>query len=192
MFTKVTLAYTAQMLEAGGPGRLRLPIDAHDNHVPTNTAYGPGEAGYAQQLAQYDAGWAAFFTRLKADGIDETNTLFVITVEEGDHFVGGQPSPSNCNGVTIACTYAAKGRGRSRPWPGRGELAGGNTTAFDVHFDLTPNTYVEGNPGAEDPTVRQLEHDFMALTVPRSGAEWSFGASHGGGWRTVWSRSCCT
>lgn len=109
MFTKVALAYTAQMLEAGVPVVYGYLSDAHDNHVPTNTAYGPGEAGYAQQLQQYDAGWAAFFSRLKADGIDETNTLFVVTVEEGDHFVGGQPSPSNCDGVTIACTYAAKG-----------------------------------------------------------------------------------
>ena len=29
-----------------------------------------------------------FFDRLAADGIDKSNTLFVFTVEEGDHFVG--------------------------------------------------------------------------------------------------------
>ena len=165
MFTKVTLAYTAQMLEAGVPVVYGYLSDAHDNHVPSNMAYGPGEAGYVAQLQQYNAGWAAFFARLKSDGIDETNTLFVVTVEEGDHFVGGQQSPANCDGVTIACTYAQKGEvdldlGRVV------STLRGNTTKFDVHFDMAPNTYVAGNPPPENATVRQLEHDFMALAVP--------------------------
>jgi len=33
----------------------------------------------------------------------------VITADENDHFAGGPPSPANCDGVTIPCTYAEKG-----------------------------------------------------------------------------------
>ncbi|MGZ4435073.1 MAG: hypothetical protein ACXVW7_15810 [Trebonia sp.] len=33
----------------------------------------------------------------------------MITADEGDHFVGGPPSPANCNGVQILCTYKTVG-----------------------------------------------------------------------------------
>jgi hypothetical protein len=166
MSPKVTLSYVAQMLEAGVPVVYGYLSDAHDAHLPTgNSAYGPGEQGYTAQLQDYDRGWQAFFTRLKNDGIDETNTLFIITVEEGDHFVGGNPSPKGCDGVTVYCTYAAKGEvdlyidqllSTER----------GNTTGFDTHYDMSPNTYIYGNPSAEDPVTRQLERDMLALTAP--------------------------
>ena len=52
---------------------------------------------------------AQFFARLAKDGITKDNTLFVITADENDHFVGGPPSPANCDGVTTPCTYAKKG-----------------------------------------------------------------------------------
>src|SRR5215475_14454849 len=58
-------------------------------------AFGPGEAGYVAQLRAYDAAFQKFFDRLAKAGIDETNTLFVITVDEGDHFVGSAPSTAN-------------------------------------------------------------------------------------------------
>ncbi len=74
------------------------PEDAH-------IAYGPGEAGYVQQLKDYDKAFDDFFTRLKNDGITKANTLFVVTVEEGDHFAGTAPD-APCDGVTTACTYA--------------------------------------------------------------------------------------
>jgi hypothetical protein len=35
-------------------------------------------------------------------GITKDNTLFIITADENDHFVGGPPSPSNCDGIKIA------------------------------------------------------------------------------------------
>jgi hypothetical protein len=167
MFPKVTLAYAAQMLEAGVPVVYGYISDAHDAHLNTgNFAFGPGEQGYSQQLAAYNAGWTAFFNRLKNDGMDETNTLFIVTVEEGDHFVGGAASPSNCDGVTIFCTYANKGEvdlymNRVLALPPTS-----NTTSFDLHFDMSPNAYVTGNPGYNDPTVRKLERDMMSLKVP--------------------------
>ena len=73
--------------------------DAHDIHVRTRQRLvhverpGPGEADYQQQLKAYDDAFAAFFTNLRHDGIDKSNTLFVITVDEGDHFAGGIGSP---------------------------------------------------------------------------------------------------
>lgn len=168
MFPKVTLSYVAQMLEAGVQVVYGYISDAHDAHLSTGDfAFGPGEQGYVAQLKDYDAGWAAFFARLKQDGIDETNTLFVFTTEEGDHFVGGQQSPANCDGVTVFCTYTAKGEVDlfvDRVLATQtGDLEGKN---FDTHFDMSPNTYVFGNPPAEDPTVRQLERDMLALNAP--------------------------
>ena len=44
-----------------------------------------------EQLHDYDDGFEKFFDRLAADGINKSNTLFVFTVNEGDHFVGDQP-----------------------------------------------------------------------------------------------------
>lgn len=166
MAPKVTLAYAAQMLEAGVPVVYGYISDAHDAHTASgNFAYGPGEQGYHDQLVDYNSGWASFFARLKKDGIDETNTLFFITVEEGDHFVGGQQSPANCDGVTIYCTYAAKGE--VDLYIDR-VLATqtGNTTGFDTHYDMSPNTYVYGNPAYNDPVVRKLERDMLSLKVP--------------------------
>ena len=57
--------------------------DAHDFHGVSgnaHVAFGPGEAGYVQQLRDYDRAFADFFARLKRDGITKDNTLFVITV----------------------------------------------------------------------------------------------------------------
>src|SRR6185369_486700 len=72
---------------------------------PTGPAYGPGEAGFVAALAAYDDAFNKFFTRLAADGINSSNTLFVITADENDHFVGGQPS-GPCDGVNTPCVYS--------------------------------------------------------------------------------------
>ena len=84
--------------------------DAHDNHVVQtgvirHFAYGPGEAGYRQQLQSYDQAFATFFDNLAQHGINKSNTLFVFTVDEGDHFVGDAPSNPGCDGVNLPCTY---------------------------------------------------------------------------------------
>src|SRR3989454_1613966 len=88
MLAKNTLGYVAQMQEAGVPITYGYISDAHDNHQLFR-ASGPGEADYQAQLAAYDDAFGKFYDRLAADGINKSNTLFVVTVDEGDHFAGG-------------------------------------------------------------------------------------------------------
>ncbi|MEA2675113.1 MAG: hypothetical protein QOI92_2305, partial [Chloroflexota bacterium] len=161
-----SLSWVAHMQEAGVPVTYAYISDAHDNHGTaggSHIAYGPGEAGYAAQLAAYDDAFNKFFTRLNADGINKTNTLFVFTVDEGDHFVGSDPSPSGCNGGTTPCTYSQIGEIN-------GDLRRmirtqyGDTINFSVHSDDAPNVYVNGNPGRTDPAVRQLERESAGLS----------------------------
>src|SRR5439155_16908839 len=83
MFAKNTLGYVAQMQEAGVPVTFAYISDAHDFHGKsgnTHVAFGPGEKGYSDQLKDYDKAFGDFFTRLKNDGINKSNTLFVFTV----------------------------------------------------------------------------------------------------------------
>ena len=94
----VSLSWVAAMQEHGVPITFAYISDAHDLHPPNpatngydHIAQGPGEAGYVQQLQDYDAAFATFFDRLASDGITPDNTLFVFSEEEGDHFVGGDP-----------------------------------------------------------------------------------------------------
>src|SRR6476660_1250244 len=104
-----SLGSVAAMLEAGVPVVYFYISDAHDNELgpslsPKST-FGPGEAPYVQQLKIYDEAFAKFFDRLAKDGITKENTLFVVTADENDHFVGSAPSPANCDGVNVPCTY---------------------------------------------------------------------------------------
>ena len=182
LFPSVTLSYAATMLEAGVPVVYGYFADAHDHHYATADgvnpqgaayAYGPGEQGYVNQLKQYDAAFATFFNRLKRDHIDETNTLFVILVEEGDKFAGGTPVPANCDGVTIACTYPANTY--TTPRVSKGEVdvnidqllatQRSNTTPYSVHTDQAPAFWLPGIPAQGAPVTRQLERDLLALTV---------------------------
>src|SRR5215467_11930557 len=158
-----TLGAIATMQEAGIPVTISYIADAHDDHV-NDVAFGPGQAGYVAQLKAYDDAFAKFFARLAADGIDQTNTLFVITADEGDHFAGGAPVPANCDGVNIPCTY-----------PQIGELdvnlnglvlnQTGNDTNFSIHFDLAPTVSIIGNPGFTGTVARKLAQDLSSLTV---------------------------
>lgn len=158
-----SLGYVATMLEAGVPVVYFYIADAHDNHV-TDSAFGPGQAGYVAQLASYDAAFKKFFDRLAADGITKDNTPFVITSDENDHFAGGPPSPPNCDGIHVPCTYAKIGEVDT--FTDRLLLTQRrNTTPFALHFDDAPNFYVIGNPAPTDPVTRTLEHDVNALTV---------------------------
>ncbi|TMC98547.1 MAG: hypothetical protein E6J11_08895, partial [Chloroflexi bacterium] len=108
MSAAVSLSYVAAMQEHGVPVTYSYISDAHDAH-PSGPAYGPGQAGYVQALKSYDNAFGSFFKRLQSDGINKSNSLFVFTADEGDHFVGGQPSPAGCNGVTTPCTYSQIG-----------------------------------------------------------------------------------
>ena len=169
-----SLGYAAKMLEAGVQVVYTYIADAHDpqrldipNAPPTPNnghAYGPGEAGYVAALKAYDQAFGKFFARLKKDGIDETNTLFVVVPDENDHFVGGPPSPANCNGVTTPCTYNNVGEIdvsidklllQQRM----------NNSPFLVHSDDAPNVYINTNPAATAALTRTMEHDVDALTA---------------------------
>src|SRR5262249_35298987 len=104
-----SLGYAATMLEAGIPVVYLYIEDAHDNHAAGTGTFGPGEAGYVAQLKQYDIAFGKFFQRLAKDGITKDNTLFTVVPDENDHFVGSAPTPANCDGVNVPCTYAKVG-----------------------------------------------------------------------------------
>jgi hypothetical protein len=165
-----TLGYLATMLEAGVPVVYGYIEDMHDNHASTGT-FGPGEAGYVSQLASANEAFGKFFARLAKDGINKDNTLFIVTADENDHFVGGAPSPANCDGVHIPCTYQQIGEidaNLSRLLATQAD----NLTAFSVHSDSAPTFYIQGNPAQTDPITRKLERDVGALTAvnPITGA----------------------
>lgn len=168
-----SLGYAAKMLEAGVPVIYTYIADAHDpqrldipNSPPApngGNAYGPGEAGYVAALKVYDQAFGKFFARLKADGIDETNTLFVVVPDENDHFVGGSPL-APCDGVTTPCTYAKVGEIElSLDKVLLSERM--NSTPFSVHSDDAPNMYINGNPAPTDAVTRTMEHDLDALVA---------------------------
>jgi hypothetical protein len=163
MAAKVSLSYVAALQEHGVPVTFAYISDAHDNH-PTGPAFGPGSAGYVAALAAYDDAFNKFFTRLAADGITRDNALFVFTADEGDHFVGGPPSPANCDGVNVPCTYAQIGELNTN-LAGLLATEAGVTTPFTVHSDDAPTIYITGNPSRTDPIVRNFEHGLAALTA---------------------------
>ncbi len=171
MEATVSLSWVAQMQETGIPITYAYISDAHDGHGTAGNihfAYGPGEAGYVQQLHDYDTAFAKFFARLAADGINKSNTLFVFTVDEGDHFVGDQPTPTGCDGVTTPCAYNRVGEINA-------DLRRmvysqfGDSTLFSVHSDDAPTVYVNGTPSQPlrdqtDPVVRNLEREMAGLS----------------------------
>jgi hypothetical protein len=175
-----SLGYAAAMLEKGLPvvylyvadvhDRNPLPLDPTTNRPTAAHAFGPGEAEYVAQLKAYDVAFGKFFARLAAHGITKDNTLFLVVPDENDHFVGGQPLPVGCNGVTTPRTYTQIGEinailnrllitQRS------------NTTPFLVHSDDAPTIYVTGNPAPTAPVTRTLAQDLNLLiaTNPLTG-----------------------
>ncbi|MGN6430023.1 MAG: hypothetical protein ACTHNB_04720 [Gaiellaceae bacterium] len=174
MPAKVTLGYVAQMQEAGVPVTFGYISDAHDNHTnafpaPSDPngvfprASGPGESDYVQALQDYDKAFATFFERLKKDGINKHNTLFVLTADENDHFAGGVS-----NDGTWSHTFCNLDTSTSCPTNQIGEVNANlrsllptpvNQPFFSVHSDSAPTVYVTNNPGPTDPKLRQLERD---------------------------------
>ena len=169
MTASVSLSYVAAMQEHGVPVTYAYISDGHQKH-PGTVPWGSGEAGYVAQLAAYNQAFATFFARLAHDGINRSNTVFSFTSDEGDHFIAGPPTPANCDGVHVACTYAKIG-----------EVAGnikalisaqtGINTPFTVHADSAPNFYVTGNPSQTSATTRNLERAAGTVTAvnPYSG-----------------------
>ena len=177
MLAKNTLGYVEQMQENGVPVTYGYISDAHDLHVPTlssdsysSSATGPGELAHLQQLKAYDDAFESFFEDLARHGINRENTLFVITVDEGDHFAGGVGTPvpgqnwllydhRTCT-VLTACPTNQIGEIDANM---KGLLPAGEPS-YDIHFDDAPTFYVNGQPGRTDATVRKLERDVGALT----------------------------
>jgi hypothetical protein len=173
-----TLAVVETMLKKGIPVVFAYIADAHDNQegssLSSEKTFGPGEAPYVKQLADYNAAFGKFFADLKADGIDQSNTLFVFTPDEGDHFVGGTPSPANCDGAKIEggavvpdvpCTYAPGGVGELDINLGQLVLNAGDSTPFSIHFDDSATTFVPGQPIPSDSSLRALEKTMAGLSA---------------------------
>jgi hypothetical protein len=131
-------------------------------------AFRPGEAGYVAALKQEDDAFGKFFARLAKDGITKDNTLFSVTADENDHFVGGPPTPAGCDGVTTPCTYAQIGElnasvssmlGIVPPY----STGGTKVPPMDSHADSAPNLYLHGNPDRNDPTVRTMDRALATI-----------------------------
>jgi hypothetical protein len=156
------LAYTLDMQTHGIPVTFTYLTDLHDSWI-TGAGMGSGTAQYEAQLRAENAAFGTFFKDLAAHGITKANTLFVVTADEGDHFVGGSPSPANCNGVKIVCTYKSVGEVDGNL---TGMLAAkGITTPFDVSADSAPIVYAHGQPGRTNASVRPLEQTAATLTA---------------------------
>jgi hypothetical protein len=163
-FPSQTLGYLASMLEGGVPVVYGYIRDAHDNWrlsgapLPSDPdgTFGPGEANYVYQLGIADAAFAKFFARLASNGINPTNTLFVITSDENDHFAGAAPSSSTCDGINVPCTYPTKGEVESKLEDMFRDQFG-ITTGFGYDFDSSPGIWINGNPAQTDPATRALE-----------------------------------
>ena len=188
-----TLAYMADMLESGVPVVSGYMSDLHGNAFiqglsskgepcyHAGDALGSGSACFIAQAQYYNQAFGTFFQRLAADGITPANTLFILSSDEGDHEAGAnvgraiQPTPANCDGVTVSgstvtpdvlCTY---------PDGTFGELDGnitgllaeetGDTTQFGMEYDTAPEYYINGDPGPDASVTRTFEHDIASLTA---------------------------
>jgi hypothetical protein len=182
------LGYTAAAQEAGIPVTYTYLSDVHDDQYDLNhgNAFGPGEAGMEAQLHEYNAAFSAFFHRLADDGITKRNTVFLVTVDEGDHYAGGPPLNPGCNGVTVACRYDTAEQdgaafGTSGFTRNVGEIDAnlpalikgttGDATTFGFDNDDAPAIIVPNQtspsgprPGPTDPAVRGLEREISGTS----------------------------
>jgi hypothetical protein len=172
-----TLAVVETMLKKGIPVVFAYIADAHDNQegaaLSAEHTFGPGEAPYVKQLSDYNAAFGKFFANLQAVGIDQSNTLFIFTPDEGDHFVGGAPSPANCDGAALVqgavvpdvpCAYPT-GVGELDLNLAAATANAGDSTPFSIHFDDAATVYVPGQPDSSSVTVRQLEQTMASLSA---------------------------
>jgi hypothetical protein len=185
-----TLAYMSDMLESGVPVVTGYISDLHGNEfIPSlssvcskaGDALGSGSACYIAQAQYYNQAFGTFFKRLAADGITPSNTLFVLSSDEGDHEAGAnvgraiQPTPANCDGATVSGTTVTPDVACTYPAGDFGELEGNitgllaqekhDTTAFGMEFDTAPEYYINGDPGPDTTTTRTFEHDIAGLTA---------------------------
>ena len=113
MLAENTLGYVEQMQETGVPVTYAYISDAHDatrrtwRRTPIRARHGPGRGGAQAQLKAYDDAFAAVLRRTSPPTAStKSNTLFAITVDEGDHFAGGAgiPQPDGTLGVHARAT----------------------------------------------------------------------------------------
>jgi hypothetical protein len=183
------LGYTAAAQEAGIPVTYTYLSDVHDDQYDVNhgNAFGPGEAGMEAQLREYNAAFTAFFHRLADDGITKRNTVFLVTVDEGDHYAGGGPLNAGCDGIHVACQYdTAEQGGAAFGTAGFARNVGevdanlpalvkgttGDATTFGFDNDDAPAIIVPNQsspsgprPGPDDATVRNLEREISGRSV---------------------------
>ena len=203
MLAKNTLGYVAAMQENGVPVTYAYVSDVHDLHVPTlssdsysSSATGPGEIAHEQQLKDYDTAFENFFQNLQNHGINPSNTLFVVTVDEGDHFAGGIGTPQQGSNnliydhrtctVMTACPSNQLGEVDVNLSSGSGVLPAGESP-FDIHFDDAPDRVRERSAGQRRPGVRKLEQDMGSLTLPDPYVNnGTVGTGGGCRWPTPW------
>ena len=158
----VSLSYIAAMQEHGVPITTAYISAVHEK---ADTGLGPGDPVYEQNLRSYDEAFGKFFARLAADGINKSNTLFVVTADESDQFVGLGPSNPGCNGVVVTCTYDPTRLGSVEVALDTLLQQQGITTGFSLKGDSAPDYYLDGNPGPNDPKTRQMERAMGNLVV---------------------------
>ena len=183
-----TLAYIADMQEVGVPITYGYISDAHEKKVAggnaqtgcsnTGTAQGPGDTCYEANLQSYNSAFQTFFQRLADDGINKSNTLFIITADEGDHFAGANANrvvQPTCGAAPVSwmsgttCSYSTAS-GTPRIGEQQVSIHGllqnqeGNSTPF--YSESQGNSiYINNQPAPNDPTTRQLERDFFTATA---------------------------
>jgi hypothetical protein len=195
-----SLAYAADMLQSGVQVVNMYVSDLHGNEdiqglsskgepcFHAGDALGSGSACYIAQAAYYNQAFGTFFKRLASEGITAQNTLFVLSSDEGDHEAGAnvgraiQPTPANCDGVTVSgatvtpdvpCSYADGTFGELD-----GNVTGllneetGDTIPFGMEFDTAPEYYINGDPSEYSTEARTFDHDVASLTAfnPYTGA----------------------
>jgi hypothetical protein len=158
----VTLSYIASMQEHGIPITTGYISAVHEK---VDAGLGPGDPVYEQNLHNYDEAFGKFFTRLGADGINKSNTLFIITADENDHFVGVGPSNPGCDGVHVTCNYDPTKLGSVEVAMDNLLVQQGITTPFGLKGDSAPDYYINGNPGANAPVTRQMERAVSNFVV---------------------------
>jgi hypothetical protein len=162
MTPAVSLGYVAAMQEHGVPVTYAYITDVHGTRGD-GSALGPGEPGYVRRLQDYDRAFSEFLARLGRAGLNPANTLFVLSAEEGDHFVGGRPTPPGCDGIRTPCQYQQTGAVRVN-LPGL--LAEHSvSTSFAMHDDSDPAIWIAGDPKQAAPETRALERATAQLLV---------------------------
>jgi hypothetical protein len=184
-----TLAYTADMQEAGVPVTYSYISDVHEvksldagpcspastfnNKPDVGFADGPGDKCYYQTTAAYSTAFQEFLNRLEDDGITPQNTLFVFGADEGDHFAGANANRAEqpvCAGgaaltTNYVCTYQHGQIGEVLTSIHGLLAAEDNDTIPFASQPQGESVSILGDPSPTSSTTRQLERDFGNVTI---------------------------